>query len=153
MNKREIYEHITGLIAPILADKSMELVELKISNSKDGMHIMAFIYKADGITLDDITMVSRELSEELDREDKIEAAYFLEISSPGLDRPIKTQDDFRRNMGKYVEAKLYKAIDGNKSIRGTIKDYDNEYIVLDVEGKDVSIEIETISQMKQYVIF
>ncbi len=153
MNKREIYEHITGLIAPILEDKSMELVELKISNSKDGMHIMAFIYKADGITLDDITMVSRELSEELDREDKIEAAYFLEISSHGLDRPIKTKDDFRRNMGKYVEAKLYKAIDGNKSIRGTIKDYDNENIVLDVEGQDVSIEIGTISQMKQYVIF
>ncbi|NLY21548.1 MAG: ribosome maturation factor RimP [Tissierellia bacterium] len=153
MNKKELYVYITNTITPLLEANHMELVELQIKKAKDGMHIIAYIYKDGGVTLDDCTDISRGLGERLDDDNLIEEAYYLEVSSPGLDRPLKTQDDYRRNLGKKVEVKLYKEENGARLYKGLLAEYDSDNIVLDVEGNKQTFEISSIALMKQYIEF
>lgn len=112
-----------------------------------------FIYKEDGISLDDCDTMSRAIEEELDKEDIIEESYYLEVSSPGLDRPIKTQDDLRRNKGKLVEAKLFAPLDGNKLYEGVLASYTKDTVILDNEGKEVELPLKSISKMSQKIVF
>ena len=153
MNKKELYVYITNTITPLLEANHMELVELQIKKAKDGMHIIAYIYKEGGVTLDDCTDISRGLGDKLDDDNLIEEAYYLEVSSPGLVRPMKTQDDYRRNLGKKVEIKLYKEENGARLYKGLLAEYDSENIVLDVEGNKQTFEISSIALMKQYIEF
>ena len=153
MNKKELYVYITNTITPLLEANHMELVELQIKKAKDGMHIIAYIYKEGGVTLDDCTDISRGLGDKLDDDNLIEEAYYLEVSSPGLDRPLKTQDDYRRNLGKKVEVKLYKEENGARLHSGLLAEYDSDNIVLDVEGNKQTFEISSIALMKQYIEF
>ena len=112
-----------------------------------------FIFKEEGISLDDCDTISRAIEEELDKEDLIEESYYLEVSSPGLDRPIKTQDDLRRNKGKLVGAKLFAPIDGNKVYEGVIVSYTKDTVTLKDEDKKIELPLKSISKMSQKIVF
>lgn len=112
MSAREEYELRTEqLILPLVEKNQFELVDVEYVKEGGTWYLRAYIDKEGGITIDDCEVISRELSDLLDREDFIPDAYILEVSSPGLGRQLKKDKDFERNLGKEVEVKLYKAIE------------------------------------------
>ncbi len=97
--------------------------------------------------------MSRNLEKKLDDLDILKNPYYLEISSPGLDRPLKTKDDYRRNVGKEVELKLYAPIDGKKEFSFVLDKYDDEFVYCNIDGEELKIPIKSISSMKQTIKF
>ena len=134
MSKREVYEQKTEeLVTPFVEDKGFELVDVEYVKEGGNWYLRAYIDKPGGITVDDCEVISRSLSDKLDEEDFIEGAYILEVSSPGLGRPLKKEKDFVRNMGQEVELRTYRAIEKQKEFRGILDAYDKSSITLEVE--------------------
>ena len=103
-------------------------------------YLRAYIDKEGGISLDDCELISRKVSDWLDKEDFIQDSYILEVSSPGLGRPLKKDKDFARSIGKDVEIRLYKALNKSKEYTGILKAYDKESVLLQMEdGSDLSL--------------
>ena len=106
----------------------------------DTWYLRAYIDKEGGISLDDCELISRKVSDWLDKEDFIQDSYILEVSSPGLGRPLKKDKDFARSIGKDVEIRLYKALNKSKEYTGILKAYDKESVLLQMEdGSDLSL--------------
>src|SRR5512136_728888 len=117
MTKQTVVEKVTDIAESILRSFDMELVDLEYTKEGRQMVLRLYIDKAGGITLDDCASVSRELSAILDVEDVVAEKYTLEVSSPGLNRPLKTEADYRRYLGKLVKIKTFDTITdeaGNK---------------------------------------
>ena len=89
--------------------------------------------------------MSRALSDMLDENDYIEDAYILEVSSPGLGRPLKKDKDFNRSIGEEVEIKLYKAIEKRKDFKGILKSFDADTVTIDEEGNEISFNRKDIA--------
>lgn len=120
------------LAIPIIEKEQFELVDVEYKKEGANWYLRLYIDKPGGITLDDCQKVSEQLSEELDKVDPIKENYFLEVSSPGLDRPLKKEKDFIRFKGELVEVKLYEALNGNKIIEGELIGLENNIIKLNV---------------------
>ena len=134
MAKREIYEKKTEeLIMPIIEANNFELVDVEYVKEGSNWYLRAYIDKEGGINVDDCELVSRALSDLLDEHDFISEAYILEVSSPGLLRPLKKDKDFERNLSELVEVKLYKAIDKQKEFEGILKAYTSDTITIELE--------------------
>ena len=134
LSQREVYEQKTEeFILPILDEMGFELVDVEYVKEGKEYFLRAYIDKPGGITIDDCVAVSRRMNEILDREDYIPDAYTFEVSSPGLGRPLKKEKDFARNVGQDVEIRLYKAVDGQKELEGTLKTYDADTVTILVE--------------------
>ncbi len=138
MTKRETYESRTeAYLLPLLDQHHFELVDVEYVREGGNWYLRAYIDKEGGVTVDDCEMISRPLSDWLDQEDFIEDSYILEVSSPGLGRPLKKDKDFARSLGKDVEIRLFQAIDRQKEFTGTLTGYDRETVtVTDGEGKE-----------------
>lgn len=134
MGKREEYEQKTErLIQPLVEKNNFELVDVEYVKEAGNWYLRAYIDKEGGITVDDCEIISRELSDLLDKGDFISEAYILEVSSPGLGRQLKKDKDFARSIGQDVEIKLYKAIDKQKEFFGILKKYDDDNITIETE--------------------
>ena len=106
MSKREIYEaKAEELIMPIVEANHFELVDVEYVKEAGNWYLRIYIDKEGGININDCELVSRAFSDILDKEDPIEDAYILEVSSPGLGRPLKKYKDFQRNFGEEVEVR------------------------------------------------
>ena len=122
MSKREIYEQKTEeLIMPLIEQHQFELVDVEYVKEGGNWYLRAYIDKPGGITVDDCELVSRALSDLLDEHDFIEDAYILEVSSPGLGRPLKKDKDFARSIGEEVDVKTFRAIQHQKDFTGILK--------------------------------
>ncbi|ERT65143.1 ribosome maturation factor RimP [Peptoniphilus sp. BV3AC2] len=152
-SSKGILSKLNEISTKIAEERGYEIVEVAYKKATPHSLVSVFIYKEDGISLDDCDTMSRAIEEELDKEDIIEESYYLEVSSPGLDRPIKTQDDLRRNKGKLVEAKLFAPLDGNKLYEGVLASYTKDTVILDNEGKEVELPLKSISKMSQKIVF
>jgi len=134
---------------PLLESMGIELVEMQFRREGHGWVLRLFIDKAEGgVTIDDCAAVSREISTWLDVEDLIEYAYHLEVSSPGLERPLKKVKDFQRFAGREARVKLREPLDGQKVFIGTIDSVDEEKVVLVSDGKPVDLMFENISKAR-----
>ena len=156
MAKQNIEQKTEHILQPILDRLSFELVDVEYVKEGTDWYLRAYIDKEGGISIDDCEMVSRELEQHLDEEDFISGAYILEVSSPGLTRPLKKERDYVRNLGKPVEVHTYKPLDGAKEFIGDLLRYDEDVVVLDVGPESVQeIEIprKNISIIKQYFEF
>lgn len=107
MKREDIEKRSEELILPIIEANGFELVDLEYVKEGGNYFLRAYVDKEGGITIDDCELVSRAFSELLDREDYIEESYTMEISSPGLGRPLKKEKDYKRSMGQEVEVKTY----------------------------------------------
>ena len=137
MSKREIYEQKTEeILNPIMEELEFELVDVEYVKEGSNWYLRAFIDKPGGISIDDIEPISRELSEKLDQEDFISDAYILEVSSPGLGRPLKKDKDFVRSIGEEIEIHLYRAINKQKEFVGILKEFNKEENTFTVELED-----------------
>jgi ribosome maturation factor RimP len=110
-----------------------------------------YIDKPGGITVDDTADISRLLNKKLDEADFIEEQYFLEVSSPGVERPFKKETDYLKNIGSVVEAKFYKPIDGKKSVKGILTEK-NEHNIVIKSGNDIlTIELKDLSKINRVI--
>lgn len=138
MSKREIYEEKTeALLLPIVEEYQFELVDVEYVKEGSNWYLRAYIDKPGGITVDDCEAVSRRLSDLLDENDFIEEAYILEVSSPGLGRPLKKEKDFARGIGEEVEIRLFRPIDHEKEFVGILKDYDKNTLTVELEDNEI----------------
>lgn len=136
MAKREIYEQKTEeLLLPIIEKNQFELVDVEYVKEGSNWYLRAYIDKPGGITVDDCEVVSRALSELLDQNDFIEDSYILEVSSPGIGRPLKKEKDFQRSLGEEVEIRTYRAINRQKEFVGVLKGYDKESVTIEYEDE------------------
>ncbi len=134
MAKHEEYERKTEkLITPILAANHFELYDLEYVKEGGNYFLRAYIDKEGGITVDDCELVSRALSDLLDKADYIPDAYILEVSSPGLGRQLKKDKHFEKSIGEEVEVKLYKPMNKRKEWVGILTAFDAEKLVLELE--------------------
>ena len=135
MSKRESYEKkAEALILPIINKNNYELVDVEFVREGSNWFLRAYVDKEGGFSVNDCEKVSREFSDLLDEEDFIEESYILEISSPGLGRPLKKDKDFARSIGEEVELKLYKAVENQKEFSGTLEAYDDLTVTIGFEG-------------------
>lgn len=129
------------LIMPILEEHGFSLVDLEFVKEAGERYLRAYIDKPGGITIDDCETVSRAFSDALDAEDYIDGAYIMEISSPGLGRPLKKEKDFARSLGEDIEIKLYAPLNGSKEYRGRLLAYTAGTVdIEDEDGNVITIE-------------
>ncbi len=137
MSKRELYEQKTEeLLLPIVEQHQFELVDVEYVKEGGSWYLRAYIDKPGGITVDDCEVVSRALGDLLDEHDFIDEAYILEVSSPGLGRPLRKEKDFARSIGEEVEVRTYRAISHQKEFTGILKGYDKEKIIIEMEDQE-----------------
>lgn len=149
MSKREIYETKTEqLVMPLIEQNNFELVDVEYVKEGSNWYLRVYIDKQGGINVDDCELISRALSDMLDEEDYIEEAYILEVSSPGLGRPLKKDKDLQRNLMSEVEVKLYRAKDGQKDFCGILKDYNKEEITIEENGKEIIFKRNDIALIR-----
>jgi len=141
----QLTEQIEALIQPILVDLGLELVDLEYRRETHGWVLRFYLDKEGGITLDECAQASREFSAILDVEDIIETAYNLEVSSPGIERPLKKLQDFERFAGQLAKIKIRVAVDpgGNgkprKTFVGTLNGLDGQKILLTLKDKSAAL--------------
>lgn len=150
MARREEYESkVETWLLPLLEKNQFELVDVEYVREAGIWYLRAYIDKEGGITVDDCEVVSRELGDWLDQEDFIEDSYILEVSSPGLGRPLKKEKDFARSLGKDVEVRLYRPINKQKEFIGTLKAYDADTVTLSMEdGNDLALAKSDIALIR-----
>lgn len=149
MSKREEYEAKTEkLVTPIIDERNYELVDVEYVKEGSNWYLRVYVDKPGGITVDDCEIVSRALGDLLDRDDFIDEAYILEVSSPGLGRPLKKEKDFNRSIGKMVEVKLYRAINKRKNFEGELKCFDEGTVTIIEDGEDVVFKREEIALIR-----
>ena len=155
MSRREEYEQKTeALLLPIVEEKGYELVDVEYVKEGSNWYLRAYADKEGGITINDLEAVSRKLSDLLDEEDFISDAYILEVSSPGLGRPLKKDKDFDRSIGEEIEIHLYRSIDGNKQYVGLLKSYNKETITIETEdGDEINVDRTNVSLVRLTIDF
>ena len=137
MTRREQYEERTEqLVMPIVDENNFELVDIEYVKEAGNWFLRVYIDKQGGITIDDCELVSRALSEQLDKDDFIEDSYILEVSSPGLGRPLKKEKDIERSIGKEVEVRLFQAINKQKEYIGILTSYDKDTVTVELEEEN-----------------
>lgn len=129
-----VVETVTQLVTPILEERHFELYDLEFVKEGKSWYLRVYIDKEAGINIEECAEVSDLLSEKLDEmdPDPIPQAYFLEVSSPGAERPLKKPADFEKAIGQYVNISLYQPIDGAKIYEGTLQQVDDETLTLDI---------------------
>ena len=139
---------------PIVEANHFELVDVEYVKEAGNWYLRIYIDKEGGIDINDCELVSRAFSDILDKEDPIEDAYILEVSSPGLGRPLKKDKDFQRNLGEEVEVRTYKPIDKQKEFVGLLDAWDKESVTLQMEnGETMTISRSDIALIRQYIDF
>lgn len=128
MSRRGIINIIREECEPAIEELGYDLVDVEYVKENSNNFLRIYIGKAGGITVDDCQTVSRIIGDKLDELDPIKESYYLEVSSPGLDRPLKTDKDFKRNIGRNIELNLYAELDGKKIYSGELIDFTKEYI-------------------------
>jgi ribosome maturation factor RimP len=150
-------KNITGrvkeLLAECLPDLGYELWNVEFVKSGRDRDLNVYIDKADGISTDDCEAVSRYLGGKLDEEDLIQGNYYLIVSSPGMDRPLLTDEHFGRYEGSPVDVSLYKGVDGSKKYSGILVERNEDSVVLECDGKKTSLPRELVSKVRLQVIF
>lgn len=139
---RQVWEHLE----PEISESGYELIEVEFGQFGSGYSLRLFIDHKDGITLDDCTAVSRLISALLDQNDFIDMHYNLEVSSPGLDRPIRKPEDFERFAGEKVKLKTIAPVEGRKRFAGVLTGFKDGLITFEQDGKDVGIHIENLKK-------
>ncbi len=149
----KIEELTRNLVAPAIEKNNFELVDVEYKKEGNNWYLRVYIDKNGGVTLDDCQIISEYLSEKLDEVDPIENSYILEVSSPGIDRPLKTQRDFDKFKGSLVEVSLYQPIDKKKKYEGELVGLINDKVVITDNGERKEFDINDISLVKPVIKF
>ena len=145
----KIEEKVESLIKDKIENIGYELYDVEYVKEGKDYYLRIFIDSPNGIDLNDCEKVNNEINDLLDEADYIKETYFLEVSSPGVERVLRKDKHLEANIGTEVNVKLFKKDDsGKKEYKGILKNFDKEKIILKVEGKNIEIERKNISQIK-----
>lgn len=154
MAKRKVDDIVAEIVKPIIDQNKFELVDVEFVKEGAQWYLKVYIDKPGGIYIDDCEIVSRDLSDLLDKHDPIEISYILEVSSPGLERPLKKDKDFERYKGDIVEVKFFRPVDGKKSIEGELKGLvDNKIVIQDIGTEKLEFERDQVAVVKRVIKF
>ena len=153
MVKKRIEDIVAEFAEPIVAGYSFELVDVEFIKEGTNWYLRIYIDKPGGITIDDCQAVSQEISDVMDEKDPINQSYFLEVSSPGLDRPLKKDSDFEKFKGELVEVKVYKPIDGRKIFEGELIGLIDEKIIIKIDDKNTEFERDQVAVVRRVIKF
>jgi ribosome maturation factor RimP len=148
LKKFRVVDIVRDLAEPICEQVGVELIGVEFVKEGPFRYLRLIIDKEDGVSLDDCSEVSRGLNAKLDKIDPIEEQYFLEVTSPGVERELKRPEDYQRNIGKLVQAKLYTPVEGLKLIKGTLVSYEEGVATIEMGAKMVTLNKEKISSIK-----
>jgi len=148
-------DKVRAVAERVTASRGYELADLEIKRQGGGHLVRLFVDRQGGIGLDDLQSVSEEVSAVLDAEDPIPTAYTLEVSSPGLDRPLKTEADYRRFLGRLARLSSYELVDGRRHWTGRLVSVEDGLLTVDLEkeGSVVRIPFAKISHGRLEVEF
>lgn len=145
---------IMPFLEPIIIERNLELVDLEFVKEGANWYLRVYIDKEGGVDIDDCEGVSRALEAKLDADDPIEQAYILEVSSPGIDRPLKKETDFEKYRGEIIDIKLYKALEGQKQFQGKLLGLENGVISIeDDKNKVFAFDQKDVASVRLAVIF
>jgi ribosome maturation factor RimP len=148
-----VIERVEAVALPVFEESGLELVDIQYRREQNGWILRLIIDKQDGLNLNDCAAVSREISQLLDIESFIDQAYNLEVTSPGLDRPLKSIAEFERFVGRKAKIKTIDPIAGEHVFIGKINRTEGESIVLEVGTKEVTILFSQVAKAKLEVEF
>ena len=149
----KVTDVVSELAAPIVARAGCELWDVEYVREAGEWFLRVYIDKADGVSINDCEAVSRPLSDKLDEVDPIEGSYTFEVSSAGAERALKKPEHFSKMMDRQIEVRLYRAVDGKKSVVGTLAGYeDGDVTVLLSDGPHTYPKAD-VAQVRLYVTF
>ena len=154
---KKVTEIVEEMAAPILEELNLELVEVEYVKEGRNWFLRVYIDKENGVDIEECGIVSEKLSEKLDEKDPISNNYFLEVSSPGAERPLKKDSDFIKAVGKNVHIKTYEPIDNEKEFEGILKSFDGDTVVIEIKiktrKKELTIPYEKIAKARLAISF
>jgi len=150
---REIVDQVRSLAEPILSVEGMDLVEIQYRREANGWVLRLTIDKEGGVTLDDCSRVNQEVGRILDVEDFIPTRYHLEVSSPGLDRPLKGEKDFVKHQNRLIKVKTFEPIDQRRQFKGKLLGLVENQIHLEIDGGILRIPLSNISKANLEIEF
>lgn len=151
--KRRVVDVVSDIATPLCEAENLELVDVEFVKEGPHRYLRLTIDKEEGVSLEDCEYVSRGLNQELDRLDPIEENYFLEVTSPGVERELKRDIDYKKFAGKMIQAKLYQAINGQKVIEGILVGLKDGYILVEVGKETIEIPKDKAATVKLLVTF
>lgn len=145
------------LVKPILDEKQLELVDVEFVKEGKNWYLRVFIDKPGGVDIIECGEVSEKLSDKLDEIDPIKEPYFLEVSSPGVERPLKTLEDFKKNVDKNVYIKLYEPMENEKEYEGFLKKVEDDVLTIEykvkTKRKTIEIPYSKVAKARLAVVF
>ena len=144
----KIEDKVESLIENKIQELGYNLYDVEYVKEGKDYFLRVYIDKDNGITLDDCEIVSNGITEILDNADYIKEQYFLEVSSPGVERILKKDKHLKSNIGANVQVKLFKPLDGKKQYEGILKDFDSDNIKIETSSQILEIERQNIGQIK-----
>ena len=142
----QIQRQVEELAETLVVSEGMELVDLEYRRQGPRWVLRLFIDKEDGVTIDDCANISKELGDLLDVKDIIPQAYVLEVSSPGLNRPLRKKEDFSRFAGRKVQIRLFTPMEGRKKIVGNLVGIENETVIVAAPEGRYSVALKDIDR-------
>jgi ribosome maturation factor RimP len=144
---------VEEMVQPYLDEHGFELVDVEYVKEGSNWFLRVFVDKDGGIDIDDCGLISEHLSQKLDENDPIPTAYFLEVSSPGAERPLKKKEDVAKSVGKNVFVTVYEPINGLKEFEGKLESFDNEELVIQTAKKQHVIPYAKVASARLAIIF
>lgn len=152
MSKEHIEIMVEKIVEDIVTDSAIELVDVEYVKERE-WYLRVFLDKEGGIEIEDCQWVSEQIEAKLEELDPIKESYYLEVSSPGLDRALRKDRDFIRHIGDKIEISTFKSFNGEKKIVGVLKGLNDGNISIDVDGAEINIPHDQTSQVRLYLDF
>jgi ribosome maturation factor RimP len=153
LSTSKIKTTVEEMVQPYLDEHGFELVDVEYVKEGSNWFLRVFVDKDGGIDIDDCGLISEYLSQKLDENDPIPTAYFLEVSSPGAERPLKKKEDVAKSVGKNVFVTVYEPINGLKEFEGKLESFDNEELVIQTVKKQHVIPYAKVASARLAIIF
>jgi ribosome maturation factor RimP len=146
MKRKEIEEKVNKIIKPVLDALSVELVDVEFKKEPAGWVLRVYIDKENGVDLDTCQKVSEAVNPLLDAEDLIPTRYFFEVSSPGVERPLKRKEDYKKFVGEEVFVSTFSPVGSRRKFKGKLREALEEKFILECEGKLYEVDYDNVSK-------
>jgi len=149
----KLLEEVRQVVEPILQSQGFELVDVEYRREPPGWVLRIYLDREGGVTLDDCAEVSGEIGAVLEVKDLLSNRYVLEVSSPGLTRPLKKREDFNKFSNRLVKIKLFEPLEGQKNFKGTLLGLEGEKVRLEIGGRIYELPLQRIAKANLEIEF
>jgi len=150
---QSIISTIDSMIRPMIDENGFELVDIEFVKEGGNRFLRVIVDKPEGIDIDDCSKISEYVSEKLDEQDPITEAYFLEVTSPGAERPLKKPQDFHKAINKNIFITTFEPIDGKKELEGILTSFDEENLEIKAGKSMFTVPYSKVATARQSIVF